>query len=766
MKRIVLVSMMCLVAIASTAQGISGRVIDEQAQPMPFANVVLVSRADSAFIAGVVTKDDGTFSISTDKQDGLLKVTSVGYTTKFLDARTGNVGDIQMQPDTQMLGEVVVKGSRPLVKMKDDALVTTVEGSYLSKTGTAGDVLGKIPGVISNHGGVEVLGRGTPLIYINGRQMRNQSELDQLSSDQIKDVEVVMTPGAKYDATVKAVIRIKTIRPVGEGFSFNSRTVAGVNHYVYGLEELNLNYRTGGLDIFGMAEYENRRSRQTNDSRQDTYLQSHYQQNSLMHYYNKNQMLAGKFGFNYMLNDKHSIGMTYTVTSRPNSHTSDYFTTMLIGQQTDDQITGNGKVDGDDIQHIISGYYAGQTGKWSLDANADVLWQKQNSDNLTFEDATQGDDRTVTTRNDVKNRLYAAKFVAGHPLWKGNLEIGAEGSYVHRTDVFGNVENIIDASDTKIEENSTAAFVQLMQRLNKLTLIAGLRYEFLDSRYYEGGVKMGDESRTYSDLFPSLMLMYPLKNVRARLSYSRNINRPAFSQLSGNVKYINRYTYESGNPYLKPSYRDNLSLALNYKWLTRMIDYARVHDYIITSYSSYKDDPTIALLRKDNTRGYDNLSLMVSAAPTFGKYHPQLMVATQMQNLEVQYRGETKKMNSPMTIIRFNNAVNLPFDSWLNADFSWRSAGDVENIQLAQSWQFDISLYKAFWNDRLTLKLACKDLFGSIRQKATIYSDIREIYLDKRLDTRNLELTVRYYFNPAKSKYRGKGAANDVKSRF
>ena len=766
MKRIVLVSMMCLVAIASTAQSISGRVIDEQSQPMPFANVVLVNRADSAFIAGAITKDDGTFSISTDKQDGLLKVTSVGYTTKFLDARQGSVGDIQMQPDTQTLGEVVVKGSRPLVKMKDDALVTTVEGSYLSKTGTAGDVLGKIPGVISNHGGVEVLGRGTPLIYINGRQMRNQSELDQLSSDQIKDVEVVMTPGAKYDATVKAVIRIKTIRPVGEGFSFNSRTVAGVNHYVYGLEELNLNYRTGGLDIFGMAEYENRRSRQTNDSRQDTYLQSHYQQNSLMHYYNKNQMLAGKLGFNYMLNDKHSIGMTYTVTSRPNRQTSDYFTTMLIGQQTDDQITGRGKVDGDDIQHIISGYYAGQTGKWSLDANADVLLQKQNSDNLTFEDATQGDNRTVTTRNDVKNRLYAAKFVAGHPLWKGNLEIGAEGSYVHRTDVFGNVENIIDASDTKIEENSTAAFVQLMQRLNKLTLIAGLRYEFLDSRYYEGGVKMGDESRTYSDLFPSLMLMYPLKNVRARLSYSRNINRPAFSQLSGNVKYINRYTYESGNPYLKPSYRDNLSLALNYKWLTGMIDYARVHDYIITSYSSYKDDPTIALLRKDNARGYDNLSLMVSVAPTFGKYHPQLMVATQMQNLEVQYRGETKKMNSPMTIVRFNNAINLPFDSWLNADFSWRSAGDTENIHLAQSWQFDISLYKAFWNDRLTVKLACTDLFSSIRQKATIYSDIREIYLDKRLDTRNLELTVRYNFNPAKSKYRGQGAGNDVKGRL
>ena len=749
-----------------TDRHLTGIIIDEQGQPVAYANIAVLNPADSTLLCGGVSNESGYFAIPYEQEKTLIRISYVGYKTIYRLCDRENVGTIRMHPDSYKLNGVEVKGQRPLVRMKDDAFVTTVEGSYLAKMGTGNDVLGQIPGVLRNGENIEVIGRGTPLIYINGRQMRNPSELDQLSSDQIKDVDVIMTPGAKYDATVKAVIRIKTIRPVGEGFSFNSRTVAGVNHYVYGLEELNLNYRTGGLDIFGMAEYENRRSRQTNDSRQDTYLQSHYQQSSLMHYYNKNQMLAGKLGFNYMLNDKHSIGMTYTVTSRPNSQTSDYFTTMFIDKQTDDQIKGRGKVDGDDIRHIISGYYAGQTGKWSLDANADVLFQKQNSDSQTFEDATQGDDRTVTTRNDVKNRLYAAKFVAGHPLWKGKLEIGAEGSYVHRTDVFGNVERIIDASDTKIEENSTAAFVQLMQRLNKLTLIAGLRYEYLDSRYYESGVKMDDESRTYSDLFPSLMLMYPLKNVRARLSYSRNINRPAFSQLSGNVKYINRYTYESGNPYLKPSYRDNFSLALNYKWLTGMIDYARVHDYIITSYSSYKGDPTIALLRKDNAPGYDNLSLMVSVAPAFGKYHPQLMVATQMQNLEVQYRGETKKMNSPMTIVRFNNAVNLPFDSWLNADFSWRSAGDTENIHLAQSWQFDISLYKAFWNDRLTVKLACTDLFASIRQKATIYSDIREIYLDKRLDTRNLELTVRYNFNPAKSKYRGQGAGNDTKGRF
>ena len=766
MKRLVLFSVMCLVAIASIAQGISGRVIDEQSQPMPFANVVLVNRSDSAFVAGAVTKDDGTFSIATDRNDGLLKVTSVGYTIRYIDARQGNMGDIQMQPDTQMLGEVVVKGSRPLVKMKDDALVTTVEGSYLSKTGTASDVLGKIPGVISNHGSVEVLGRGAPLIYINGRQMRSQSELDQLSSDQIKDVEVVMTPGAKYDATVKAVIHIKTIRPVGEGLSLNSRTMAGLTHYVYGLEELNVNYRHGGLDIFGMAEYENRREKYRNSTVQDTWLDSHYEQQSAIGYHTKYKPLEGKVGFNYMLGDNSSLGVTYTVSSQNTHECNEGETTLSVESALVERTVSEGSEDVDGTRHLVNAYYSGNLGKWSMDANADMLLQRLNTHAVTSEQASTDGHRDVTTDNGVRNRLYAVKVVAAHPLWKGEVELGTEGSYVRRTDVFNNVEGIISAGDTKIEENSTAAFVQLMQRLNKLTLIAGLRYEYLDSRYYESGVKMGDESRTYSDLFPSLMLMYPLKNVRARLSYSRNINRPAFDQLSGNVVYINRYTYESGNPYLKPSYRDNLSLALNYKWLTGMIDYARVHDYIITSYSSYQDDPTIALLRKDNVSGFDNLSLMVSAAPTFGKYHPQLMVATQMQNLEVQYRGETKKMNSPMAIVRFNNAINLPFDSWLNADFSWRSAGDAENMRLASSWQFDISLYKAFWNDRLSVKLACTDLFSSIRQNVTIYNDVRKMDLHKHLDTRNLELTVRYNFNPAKSKYRGQGAGNDVKNRF
>ena len=204
MKRLILFSMMCLVAIVSAAQDISGRVIDEQAQPMPFVNVVLVNRADSAFIAGAVTKDDGTFSINTDKQDGLLKVSSVGYIIRYIDARQGNVGNIQMQPDTQTLGEVVVKGERPQYKM------------------TTGGMTVMLPQIQGSDGNFTVFAKGTPEIYINNKKVQNARELKQLKSTDIKSVDVITSPGAKYNAEVGAVIRIKTKKHQGDGISMEA----------------------------------------------------------------------------------------------------------------------------------------------------------------------------------------------------------------------------------------------------------------------------------------------------------------------------------------------------------------------------------------------------------------------------------------------------------------------------------------------------------------------------------------------------------------
>ena len=198
MKRLILFSTMCLVAIASTAQSISGRVTDEQAQPMPFANVVLVNRADSAFIAGAVTKDDGTFSINTDKQDGLLKVSSIGYITKYIDARQGNVGDIQMQPDAQMLGEVVVKADK-VIKKSDGMTVIPQKGLLKLSTDGFDVIYGiMIPGldVDRQRGIVTRLGQGVA-VYINGEKASN-AELRNIKPSSIVRIDYIDIPSGKF----------------------------------------------------------------------------------------------------------------------------------------------------------------------------------------------------------------------------------------------------------------------------------------------------------------------------------------------------------------------------------------------------------------------------------------------------------------------------------------------------------------------------------------------------------------------------------------
>ena len=198
--------MMTMMTFAKT-QDWGGRVIDEKGEPMPFVNVVLLSMPDSAFVQGAMTDEQGVFKIVTDIKQGLFKVTSVGYQTLYINAGEGLT--IQMKEDTQLLSEVVVKGQLPKTHVKGDAMRTTIAGTILEKAGTVSDALSKIPSLEAERdGGVKVLGRGDAEVYINGRRVQDMKELSRLRSDQIQHVDVVQNPGARYAASVKAVVRI------------------------------------------------------------------------------------------------------------------------------------------------------------------------------------------------------------------------------------------------------------------------------------------------------------------------------------------------------------------------------------------------------------------------------------------------------------------------------------------------------------------------------------------------------------------------------
>ena len=650
--------MMCLVAIASTAQGISGRVIDEQAQPMPFVNVVLVNRADSAFVAGAVTKDDGTFSIATERNDGLLKVSSIGYIIRYIDARQGNVGDIQMQPDTQMLGEVVVKGERPQYKMTTGGMTVDIQNSLLKDVGTADDVLSMLPQIQGSDGNFTVFAKGTPEIYINNKKVQNARELKQLKSTDIKSVDVITSPGAKYNAEVGAVIRIKTKKHQGDGISMEAYSQVKYNEKWTTYDDATVKYRTGGLEVFGNMMINN--GNHSEDNTVTTDIRANGNHVNIIQVCPNNfwyTMLGGQIGASYDFNDENSIGFSYTLSG------SLYEGGTVQARQT---ITRNNALEGmvdqfiemnisDRPQHETNIYYVGKVGKLGIDFNGSWIWKKNVRDQASFEHSLQLADRTVTTHNENRNHMLAGKLVLTYPIWKGELSAGTEMSRSNSHGIYSNVEQVVAPSNDEIKESNVAGFAEYKLKLGDWSLNGGLRYEAVTSDYYSFGQYQTEPSRKYHDLFPNLSVGWQKNKWGIQLGYDKRINRPNYQSLNSNVQYDNRYEYEGGNPLLRPSIKQNIDLNVTYSWLNFTVGYSHSKDMRLNFGSLYQEGTEITIWTNRNFDKFESYHASLTASPKFGFYSPTLTLSYFQQNFDTQAYGLTTKRNEPEWQINFRN---------------------------------------------------------------------------------------------------------------
>lgn len=769
MKRIVLLSMICLVAITSTAQSISGCVIDEQAQPMPFANVVLVSRADSAFIAGTMTKDDGTFSISTDKQDGLLKVTSVGYTTKYLDARTGNVGDIQMQPDTKELGEVVVKGERPQYKMTAGGMTVDIQNSLLKDVGTADDVLSMLPQVQGGDGNFTVFAKGTPEIYINNKKVQNAHELKRLKSTDIKSVDVITSPGAKYNAEVGAIIRIKTKKRQGDGISMEASSQVKYNEKWTTYDDATVKYRTGGLEVFGNMMINN--DNHSEDNTLTTDIRANGNHVNIVQACPSNfwyTMLGGQIGASYDFNDDNSIGFSYTLNG------------SLYGRgtaQTQQTITRNNALEGivdqfiemninDRPQHEANIYYVGKAGKLGIDFNGSWIWEKNVRDQASFEHSLQLADRTVTTYNENRNHMLAGKLVLTYPIWKGELSAGTEMSRSNSHGIYSNVEQVMAPSNDEIKESNVAGFAEYKLKLGDWSLNGGLRYETVTSDYYSFGQYQTEPSRKYHDLFPNISVGWQKNKWGIQLGYNKRISRPNYQALNSNVQYDNRYEYEGGNPLLRPTIKQNLDLNVTYSWLNFTAGYSYNKDLRLNFGSLYQEGTEITIWTNRNFDKFESFNTSLTASPKFGFYSPTLTLSYWQQNFDTQAYGLATKLNKPEWQINFRNwfTINKTTKAMLYLHYS--TSYDYGFNHNAHEFNINARVQKTFLDGNLTVALFANDIFRNLRERWTGYYPVSTMAKDAYVYTQSVGVSLTYNFNATNSKYKGTGAGNEEKKRL
>lgn len=756
------------------AQRIDGRVTDAQGVGLPYVNVSILTLPDSAFVAGATTGEDGHFRLDIPVGNHTVKITGLGYAAQYRACTPQDLARIVLQDADSQLGEAVVRAERPKVLVKGEGLKTIVAGSVLEKNATIERLLECIPNVSVQGDKVVVFGRGEALIYINGRKMRDKSELDRLTPDNIKDVETILNPGARYPAATKAVVRITTKKPLGEGWAVDARLHADVNEKGTWTEwtRVGLNYRKKRLDLNWYLEANDYDNYSEKWFELDAYLTHTWQQSLSISGHNSAKAFDTNFSAAYQIAPDHSIGGRLTFL--PDRPSMSFLQSNQIRRNGALVETGLGKLEqgAGSFEHSwgSSLYYVGKIGPLMIDWSGD-WWQKNQRDALeTQEQFTPAggvmQQNEVKTQTKTDNKLLASRLVLTAPIWEGSLSVGGEYSGTRRsTDYTILPVGLIPETHNQFREYYSSAFAEYGRSFGPLDVNLGLRYEHVDFNYYNAGVRVAEQSRIYNNLFPSITLSMPLGKLQTQLSYGADIERPPYYMLGSGIQYDNRYTYETGNPFLVPAISRNLSLTLSYKWLLFNAIYLHLTDPLLTMMRSYENNPEIMLNRPENGPKADRLFLSATLQPVVGIWHPQFRATVTKQWFNMPTPFDVGLYRAQATL-RIDNAFDTKWGYWRLITTLQTTGNEDNGYNPKPYFCTSLSWYKSFLKNKLSIECYLYDLFGTGDNYGRIYSGAQYTAKQHIYSMSNFSITLRYKFNTSSSKYKGSSAGSAQRNRM
>ncbi len=776
-------SMMIVECIHKTDRHLKGTIIDEQGQPVAYANVSVLNPADSTLLCGGVSNESGYFAVPYETpppigngREGavLARISYVGYKTIYKLCDKPEVGLVRMHPDNYIIKGVVVQGERPKVQLQGNVLVMNVEGTVMERLGTAEDVLSRVPTISKKGEGYEILGKGAPQIYLNNRKLTDLNELRNIQSDFIRTVEVIQNPGARYDATVQAVIVIHTKRAQGEGLGVELTSWSSKGRGYVNNERINLTYRKGGLELFANLFGAYNKRWNSGGFEQTVFADTLWVITNRHQSTERNPYLEGRAGFNYQLNDSISFGGFYQNTYDYVKTYNDNADDLLANGSPYDHLQNSGiRRDNNSPKHEANLYFTGKAGQFSIDFNADYTAYKRVSRSQQQELSSNYENRDVNTETMTRGSMVAEKLIVSHPLWKGQVSIGEEYTNTRWRSSFENAEGFIQDSNNEQHESNIAPFVELQQRLGRFHLQAGLRYEHVASDYFVGGRRQADQSRTYDDLYPSAALSTSVKKVQLSLSYTKRTNRPAYWLLNNDVIYENRLNRQTGNPYLRPVKYHSLNAMVMWKGFYATTNYIHCIDPFLQVMESLEQDSKVNVATIRNYNDCDMFVVTLGAQKSVKlasgiTWTPQYNVTFFKQWLTTTFYGLDKHLNQPHLSLQLGNVVTLPHDWLLQADFNMHTHGYTGSNFKTETTNamLSLSVSKDLLKQRLNIKLTGNDLFNQGIGRGTFYFNRMTFRKTEDNDTRYVSLSLRYRFNVTPSKYKGTGAGNAEKNRL
>ena len=783
----IILTTLFVLATAFTASAqkyiLTGRIIDTELNPIPYSTVVVLSEGDQ--ITGGSTNDEGRFNLVVPVGNYTLSARYLGYKSVEVNisiTATTDLGDIILEAESEAIDEVVVTAQ--LIRREADRFVVDVANSPIAIGKDGEELLKSSPGVWIQDDKISINGASGSKVYLNDREVKMEDAqliayLRSLSANDIQRIEVIPQSGADYDAASSGgIIKITTKKRLDAGLMGSASLVAQGTKGMYNvMPSVSLNYNRGKVNAYGRAwlgaQGNNFISTEHTDYTSGTLIDAASEMDDT------SQWGGANVGVVYDINDKHSLGAEIQYNYYGGNSVNDTWTEHTLADITT-RTDGHYKSHGDNHMTTATLNYI-----YKLDDKGSVLkligdYAYSNSPDRNNYFDREIDPITLLTRDSTyrdnslsRNQLGTATIALEKVLSpKVTLKAGVKYTYNNNSNTADYeylkgeawMPNTDKSYDIGYTENIGAAYVIASANLGRVSLVGGLRGEYTNFRDKSGAI-----AQNYFDLFPNANVSYALTKDYAYsliAQYARTISRPSFWALSPNEIKISEYMIQRGNPNLKPSYDNSVSVTavLKYKY-TITLGVKITENAIQQATIVDAENPELLIIQTINYPTMNNYFASVSLPFQFTKWWQANF------NIMGMYMGQRIYPDEPIrrNFMGFANAqmtFTLPKEFYIELSGRYMHGLVAGNTKLADMGNMNLSVKKRLVDNKLTLKLGVDNIIPQT-QGITIEEPTfkRVMNVDQPWMRPMVNFSISYNFNSGKQ-FRAKsvesGSADDL----
>ena len=715
-------------------QMLRGSVVDESGNYISYVTVVAMQ--DGRQVTGASSNTQGVFSFSLANGTYTIVVECVGYETferEITMPEDAEMGVITLKESSTEIEDVIVKAQ--MIRREADRFVVDVANAETAVGRNGLELLRQSPGVWVQEDNIAINGSSGTKLFVNNREIKLSGEalvnyVKNLRAEDISKIEVVPQTGADQDADATGGALFITLRrrlDNGVMGSVSMQTNQGKYMEEYG-PSASINAHVGKFDISASGWL----SKDNVDviTREKS---AYHTTNALMEAASEMELavLSGMANLSAVaeINPRHSIGLALEYQSSEQDNPTDSRTSYMMGDYERLSTSRYETLD-KSRRYAIALNYIIKTD--TLGSNLKFIADYNQSNPTTLNDSrtsiTQGDqtvDSLYYNRSNSKFRIATAQLARERRLsanWM--LKYGAKYTYneinsatTYRYLLGGDwVPSIVDDYDISYTENIGAAYATATVNYGRFSAVVGLRGEYT----YANG-RESDVEQSYFSLFPNANFSYALDKTGKHsivAQYSRSISRASFWNLTPRRLQVSDYTYQTGNPALKPQFVNQYSLTavLGYKYsLTFVVQ--NMKDAIQQKVVSDALNPNMMNLTHENLPTLNQYAVIASLPFTLTKWwdwNTNLTGGIIEQRLD----ADAPKTNKPFAQWYTAMTFKLPKKFFVDVDYSGMTGLEISNLKIAANHSLNMN-FKKLIKDSWILQIGLQNL---VRQRNNLIS--------------------------------------------